>query len=348
MSRHASNPALTVIMPTYNRSGYVRQCLRSLRACDLSDLEIIVADDGSTDETETVVAATDPSAKYFRQDNTGTPSTARNRGFELSTGRYVAFLDCDDEWLPNVPTRAIQLLDAYPEVDVLFAEARMGNSEEGFRSWIEMGGQDAFFELPCRQPEEGFRILERESFLRRMAVRNPVFIGAVIMRRAAFSQTGGFDPQLRGAADWELWLRMASRMTFAYLNRPLAVYTRHLDNMSSDMDGMEREFCLALKKVLAKCHWLSHAERRWLGSRLRHHLFVHGYGAYERGDYTEARARFADLLSSCGPEFRATVYWTLCALPFGMGRGLRKVKHLMSGRWYATRFATHAIPEDVK
>jgi len=268
MSELAGAVSLSVIVPTYNRSAYVRQCLRALRACGVPDLEIIIADDGSTDDTEQVVAQTDPPARYFRQENTGTPATARNRGFQLSRGRYVGFLDCDDEWLPKVPARAVELLDRHPEVDVLFAEARMGNPTEGYRSWIEVSGEAAFFALPCTRPETDFRIMERAPFFRRMAERNPVFIGAVIMRRAAFERSGGFDPDLRGAADWELWLRMASRMTFGYLEQPLAIYTRHLDNMSSDHDGMSREFCTSLKKVLAKCDWLERGERAWIEQRL--------------------------------------------------------------------------------
>jgi glycosyltransferase involved in cell wall biosynthesis len=327
----SAGPALSVIMPTYNRAGYVRQCLRSLRACGVDGLEVVVADDGSTDDTAQVVAA-DPAAKYFRQVNTGTPATARNRGFELSGGRHVAFLDCDDEWLPDAPARAVELLDRYPEVDVLFAEARMGNPAEGYRSWIDTGGQAAFFELPCSRPEADFRVLERGPFFRRLAERNPVFIGAVVMRREAFVRSGGFDPELRGAADWELWLRMASRMTFGYLDRPLAVYTRHLDNMSSDHDGMCREFCLALKKARDKCVWLAPDQRARVEERLRHHLFSHAYHAYERGDRGAARARFADLLCECGWEARGAAYWALCALPFGLAGGLRRLKHALTRR----------------
>src|SRR5262245_4386578 len=112
--------SLTVIVPTFNRSGYVRRCLTTLRACGLLDPQVIVADDGSTDDTREVVAATDPAAVYLWQPNTGTPATARNAGFAHATGRYVAFLDCDDEWLPGTAARAVALLDKYPDVDVLF------------------------------------------------------------------------------------------------------------------------------------------------------------------------------------------------------------------------------------
>jgi glycosyltransferase involved in cell wall biosynthesis len=317
---------LSVIIPTYNRSAYVRQCLRSLRESGVADLELIVADDGSTDDTEQVVAATDPAACYVRQPNTGTPATARNRGFTVSRGKYVAFLDCDDAWLPGVAPRALAFLEGHAEVDVLFADARMGNPEDGFVSWIDMGGQQAFFELPCTQPEPDFRLLERESLFRRMAERNPVFIGACIVRREAFAQAGGFDPELRGAADWELWLRMASRMTFAYFAQPLATYTRHRDNMSSDHDGMCQEFCQALKKVRDRCTWLSAGERAWIEARLRHHLFAHGYHAFDRGEVKLARSRFADVLRECGPDLRSAGYWLLCALPGGVTRRLRRFK----------------------
>ena len=147
-------PPLTVIVPTYNRSGYVRECLVALRESGVPDLEIIVADDGSTDDTKAVVAATDPRAKYLWQSNTGTPATARNAAFAASTGKYVGFLDCDDAWLPGVPAEAVRLLDAHPDVDVLFTDARMGNPQEGYVSWIEVAGQDEFFRLPHLERDE--------------------------------------------------------------------------------------------------------------------------------------------------------------------------------------------------
>lgn len=324
-----SRPPLTCIIPTFNRSAYVRDCLIALRESGVHDLEIIVADDGSTDDTKDVVAATNPHAKYLWQPNSGTPATARNAAFAISRGRYVGFLDCDDAWLPGVPAKAVALLDRHPEVDALFADARMGNPTEGFQSWIESGGQSAFFELPHREVEPGFRVLEREPFFKRMAFRNAVFIGATIVRREAFEAIGGFDPTLCGAADWELWLRMAHRFTWAYLAEPLAIYTRHLDNMSSNHDRMIGEFAMALRNVLAKCD-LTPAERHDIRDRLKAQLYGHAYLAYDRGDYREARRRFASYLKAAGPEPRGLAYWVACALPFGVMGRLRRFKHRFS------------------
>jgi len=353
-----SQPLLSVIIPTYNRAELVRECLASLRAAGVgsqasgiggretgpttdhrpptpdSRLEVIVADDGSTDDTREVVEREWPGAKYLWQPNSGTPATARNLGFAESRGKYVAFVDCDDRWLPGVAGQVLRLLEEHPQIDVLFTEARMGNETEGYRSWIEMGGEQAFFELPCEQPAAGLRILARRPFFRRMAVRNAVFISAVVMRREAFERSGGFDPALRGAADWELWLRMASQMTFAYFEQPLAVYTRHLDgaaNMSSDHDGMGAEFIRALEGVLRKCPHLPAEDRRLVERQLKHHLFGHAYAAYDRGENGVARRRFAELRRAGGLTAGSAAYEALCWLPAPVTGGLRRIKWAVTG-----------------
>lgn len=322
--------SLTVVVPTYNRSGYVRDCLLALRKSGVPDLEVIVSDDGSTDETREVVAATDPAAKYLWQPNTGTPATARNAAFAVSRGRYIGFLDCDDAWLPDVPAKAVQLLDRYPEVDALFADARMGNPDQGYVSWIETAGQEEFFRLPHREPEPGFRVLERGPFFRRMALRNPVFIGATILRREAFASTGGFDPMLCGAADWELWLRMAHRFTWGYMAEPLAVYTRHLDNMSSNFDTMTAEFAQALRNVLAKCD-LSPPDRRYVQGRLKAQLFGHAYLAFNRGDRAEARRRFGAAIRAGDRRPYTLALAASCYLPGWLNSGLRRLKRVAKG-----------------
>jgi glycosyltransferase involved in cell wall biosynthesis len=321
----AARPALTCIIPTYNRASYVRDCLIALRKSGVADLEVIVSDDGSTDDTAAVVAATDPAAKYLWQANSGTPSTARNAAFAVSTGRYVGFLDCDDAWLPGTAATAVRLLDGCPEIDVLFGDARMGNPDEGYVSWIESAGQEAFFRLPHREPEPGFRVLDRRALFRRMAIRNPLFIGACIMRREAFEKTGGFDPDLRGAADWDLWLRMASRFTFGFLHAPLAIYTRHLDNMSSDHDHMIGEFCQTLANTLRNCE-LVPEDQQWIRRQLRHHLFSHAYLAYDRGDTAEAAKRFRRAVLAGDGRPMTLALATTCLLPTWAVRKLRRLK----------------------
>jgi len=320
---------VSVIIPTYNRSGFVRACIQGLRGCGLKNLEIIVVDDGSSDDTAEVVRQTDPQTVFVQQKNSG-PAAARNNGYAHSRGRYVAFLDCDDEWLPDVPGRAVELLDRHPQVDLLFADAKMGSCEHGFESWIESGGQQAFFELPHAPVDDDFRILERGPLFERMAVRNPVFIGAVIMRREAFERAGKFDPQLCGAADWHLWLRMASMFTFGYLHRPLAIYLKHPGGMSNDFDGMSREFCMTLEK-LQNFPALSPAQRDHVRRRHLWHLFHYAYRAYNRGDYSTARKRFGQLLRRQPGSLRTWGYWGASLLPAGIVNWLRNRRRALRG-----------------
>ena len=321
--------SLSVIIPTYNRAGFVRDCLKSLEYSGVPDLEVIVVDDGSTDDIKHVIVESPLKPRYIRQKNSG-PAAARNNGFQLSRGRYVAFLDCDDEWLPNVPAQAVRFLDQYPEVEVLFADAKMGNRDDGFVSWIEVAGLEVFPDLPHRQVEPGFRILEQAPFFGWMVERNAVFLGSTILRRQSFEEVGFFDTQLCGAADWNLWLRMAAMRTFAYWNQPFAIYTKHVEGMSNDQDGMNKEFCLALQKLLKQAV-LTIEQHKWVRSRLRHHLFGYAYRAFNRDDYREARHRFGDLLWKNGFELRGLVYWLWCLLPFGLGRKLRRWKQRVAG-----------------
>lgn len=316
---------LSVIIPTYNRAAFVRESIQKLHHSGVVNVESIVADDGSTDNTQEVVKQIAPDAKYLWQPNSGTPSTVRNAGFAISTGRYVAFLDCDDAWLPEVPRKAVELLEKHPEVDVLFADAQMGNPEQGYVSWIAEAGQQPFFDLPHRELEPNFRLLEPRPFFRRMAVRNPVFIGAVIMRREVFANSGGFNPKLRGAADWDLWLRLATKHRFAFLHEPLAIYSRHLDNMSSNMDHMSQEFCQALANTL-ELEALDQEDREHIRSRLHHHRFGYAYLAYDRGDTREARKRFVSAIRGGDRSPRTLSMAATCCLPGWMVKTLRNVK----------------------
>ena len=317
--------SLTVVMPTYNRADYVESCLSSLRDCGVCDMEVVVVDDGSTDETSNRFA-NDTRCLYVRQVNQG-PAAARNHGTSLSRGRYLAFLDCDDRWLAGRARRVVELLDAHPNVDAVFTDAQVGNDRDGHASWIETAGQQAFFELPYDEPEPGFRVLHQVPFFRRMACRNVIFIGALVVRREAFERSGGFDPTFCGAADWELWMRMACQMTFGYWPDPLAIYTRHEENMSSHHDSMKSEFARVLAKVLGKCPNLASPERTLVRACLRDMEYGRAWEAYDRGMMHQARLLFGHSLRLGGGP-TALAYWVACCFPMRIVRRVRSLKRM--------------------
>ena len=99
--------SLSVIIPTYNRAEFVRSCLKALEECGVPDLEVIVVDDGSTDDTKHVVVSSPLKRAISGKKTPGRP--LRNNGFQHSRGRFVGFLDCDDEWLPGAPAQRSDL-----------------------------------------------------------------------------------------------------------------------------------------------------------------------------------------------------------------------------------------------
>jgi glycosyltransferase involved in cell wall biosynthesis len=321
---------LSVVIASYNRASFLPDCVASLRQAGVPDMEIVIVDDGSSDNTGEVVKALGPGIRYVYQHNQGL-SAARNTGIRHSTGRYLAYLDSDDFWLPGVAPKLIDFLDRYPDIGAVFAEALVGNPQDGYQSWIQSAGKQAFFDLPHRQPEPGLRVLEPTAFFRGMLRRNAIFTGAILQRREVVFNAGLFDPENKEIGDWELWLRMTLQTQFAYWPEPLAIYTRHGDNMTNNLDGMRRAFWETLKRYQRKKTPLGPAEQRLLQQCIEDNLFSYAYHAWEQGDYRAARSRFGRLVRDHGLSFRTAGYWLFAALPFGAAGGLRRIKRLFAG-----------------
>jgi GT2 family glycosyltransferase len=316
----------SVVIPTYNRAHWLRRCVDSVRRSGIRGLEIVVVDDGSTDDTPEVARRLGPDVLYFSQRNAGV-AAARNRGVRHARGRYLAFLDSDDRWLQDVPQSLVELLEAYPDVAVGFADALAGDPRDGYVSMMERRGMEAFRRLPCRELTGEFRALERRPFFRAVTHRAPVSLGAAILRRDVFDRVGGFDEDLRLCEDWELWMRLAAEHTFAYYDRPLSVWERHAGNMSANLDRMERDRIRALSKILAMSLPLSAEDLQPVHAHRARLMVEWAYQAYDRGDLARARKRFALAMKAYGVRPRPLFYWCCCWL------GPRTVRRLRELRW---------------
>src|SRR5689334_10387847 len=143
-----AEPAIrvSIIIPTYNRAARLKACLASVCNGAQPDQEVIVVDDGSTDDTRTAVAAFGPAIRYIYQQNAG-PSAARNTGAREARGRYIAFFDSDDRLMPVPRQRLVDFLDGHPEVGVAFSDAIVEESERSSRAF-RRDGLDTFWALP--------------------------------------------------------------------------------------------------------------------------------------------------------------------------------------------------------
>jgi glycosyltransferase involved in cell wall biosynthesis len=317
---------VSVIIPTYNRADLLARCLRSLQAAGVPDLEIIVVDDGGTDNSDEIVSSFS-GVRYLRQANAG-PATARNFGFSASRGGYVAFIDSDDEWIDGHILRLAAQLDANPDVSVVFADSAMGNPESGFVSFIETFGRDQFHALP-HQNRDGLRVLERRPFLIHLSTRNVMFLGSMLFRRQAFEALGGFDGGLCGAADWDVFMRAVAMDTVAFSDGPsVSRYYRHSAAMSNDIDHMQEDSIRALESVCRRSE-LDSDERAHIEGRLRELSFGWAYHAYDRGDFKAARDRLQRQTGSRGIGVREGAYLLATYLPPGLVIAMRKARRVL-------------------
>jgi glycosyltransferase involved in cell wall biosynthesis len=265
-------PEISVIIPTYNRSEFLREAIASVLAQTYRDFELIVVDDGSEDDTAAVVREF-AGVRYVFQPNRGV-SAARNRGVALTSGSLLAFLDSDDLWQPRKLERQVAFLSAYPH-------ARICQTEE---LWLRHGVR---VNPHVKHRKTGGDIFAPSLSL---CLVNP---SAVMLRRELFEQVGGFDESLPACEDYDLWLRIAVQEPVHLIESPLVIRRGgHADQLSRRYWGMDRFRVTALCKLLDSGK-LSVEQRRLVQETLRRKCEILARGAWKRGQDGEPYATLA-------------------------------------------------------
>jgi glycosyltransferase involved in cell wall biosynthesis len=215
-------PAISIVIPTYDRLAYLRDAVNSVLAQTVSDWELIVVDDGSTDDTVSWLESLgDPRLRIVRHRHTGCPALLRNVGIELATAEWIAFLDSDDKWLPEKLERQLQY----------------HATGSGFR-WsytahtiIDAAGDALPAEqFKARKPYTGWLFRE---LLQLDAI---IALPSVFAERSLLREVGGFDETMDFVEDYDLWLRLALHAECGIVDEPLTVVRTH---RSTSFDRVE-------------------------------------------------------------------------------------------------------------
>ncbi len=220
-----SRPTVSVIIPTYNYGRFVTEAVDSVLAQTHPDREIIVVDDGSSDDTPQRMAPYADRVRYLRQANQG-PSASRNNGIAAARGEFVAFLDADDIWHPQILEAQLSYLGAHPEVALVATDCTLDRPA----AWPALPASLADIATPVTLDE--------------LVIHSRFGICGVIIRKAHLDEVGCFDARLKAAEDRDLWLRLADRFRIAKLQLPLWWYRFHESNSSyaaARMEANERD-----------------------------------------------------------------------------------------------------------
>ena len=230
MKNKSRHPLVSVIIPTYNRGWILSEAVDSVLAQEYRDFELIVVDDGSTDNTREILQGYGDAVTVISQGNRGV-SAARNRGIVAAAGELIAFLDSDDLWLPAKLQRQVDFFTSHPE-------ALINQTEE---VWIRRGRR---VNPKKRHAKAGGMIFERSLEL---CLVSP---SAVMVRRRLFDLVGPFDENLPACEDYDLWLRVSSRYPVHLIKEALVVKRGGHGDQLSARPGLDRYRIRALIKLI--------------------------------------------------------------------------------------------------
>lgn len=267
MSRLVSAAPVSVIIPSYNRAHLLPRALDSVFSQTLAAKEVIVVDDGSTDHTEKLIRQRYPQVRYLTQANSGV-SAARNLGIAHAHHEWLAFLDSDDEWLPQ---KLQKQLTAFQTENFLLCHSeeiwiRRGKRVNPMKKHAKTGGWIYQHCLP-------------------LCAISP---SSVLIHRTLFEQVGLFDETLPACEDYDLWLRICARHPVCYIDKALIIkYGGHDDQLSQKHWGMDRFRIRALEKMLAS-DALNPPDIQATLTMLIEKLTILANGANKRGKMIEA------------------------------------------------------------
>jgi glycosyltransferase involved in cell wall biosynthesis len=288
-------PAVSVVIPTYNRAAWLSRAIESVITQTVSDWEIILVDDGSTDQTAEVAGAfrrrLGGALTCIHQPNRGCCS-ARNQGIAASRGAFIAFLDSDDEFLPRKLERQLTLFEKRPELGLVYSDY----------SYIDLDGNlhvstfdtkaPLAREAPCEEIARGLRVCTGSLF---DTLLRGYFVATIVglVRREALETIRFADGQ-RYSAEWLFYLQLARNWPAGFVDEPLSLH-HHLRGSVTRTDKQEnvRNYFELLKRIERAFPDLNLRQRAILRPQLARAALQIAYQAHAAGDFAEASRLFA-------------------------------------------------------
>ena len=308
-------PPISVVIPTYNRARFILEALESVLVQTYPVDEIIVVDDGSTDNTAELVASLRSRVTYIVQSNAG-PGAARNRGVRSARGEWIAFLDSDDRWDPEHIAQIIENLSKCPNAAMAYCGKR----------WVYEDGQ-VMTDVPLQVSFPSgwiFRDLFEANYISSASV--------VMVKRQAFLDAGGFDERFRSIAeDYDLWMRISAVAQIVAVPAYTVLYRRHDSNLThqavkqvrADLEVLKNAMRMIARRVVKS---ENQPESINIRSRMKSFYCHAAVTLFTLGAYEDMRSIGFDALIHGHASPGVLARWGLCMLPSRLTTGLRNLR----------------------
>lgn len=276
----------TIVIPTYNVSRYVRATLDSVIQDADDEIEILVIDDGSSDDTLSIVQGYGPRVRWFHQANQGA-AAARNKGIELSTGEIIFFLDSDDVVFPGKFASALEVFAQNPHVGMVFTNLMYIDSAGNTLNHDVLDDYPAIRQLGTAAL--GWHVLPKESAHLQLIASNYISTSGVAIPRRVLDEIGGFKPDYYCGEDWDLWMRVTERFDIAYVPKTTHAYRLHPDMTSAS--NPERVHTSQIAGLVEHMNRSTNEQfRQHAVKKIADSCFSLAYFYYSKGRMAQARA----------------------------------------------------------
>lgn len=308
---------VSVIIPAYNSAKYICSAIDSVLQQSYKDIEIIVVDDGSTDNTKEVLKNYASGIKYIYQENGG-PAKARNTGIKNAIGEYIAFLDSDDLWAESKLELQIHFMENNPNVGLVFSD--MINFHDDTK-------HEAIY-LSYTNHHDNFKarhLIISDCFIKLLGT-NFIPTPSVVVRKKCFDSSGLFNEELTVAEDVDMWLRIALSFEIGYISQPFVKRRLHGQNLTSNIEPFLRQSIVLLRNLSKDRYCFNTYHKKKVYGRLKRSYYELGYYLFSRGIKKEAIKWFLFSVSLTN-LVRPLFYLVIMSLPLKLIGLLKNMKN---------------------
>jgi len=304
-------PRVSVIIPTYNRSTLITETIDSVLAQTYLDFELIIVDDGSTDNTLEVLSMYGERIKIIQQDNQGQGS-ARNTGINSSRGELIAFLDSDDLWKPNKLEIQYELIKKKPDLAWVYSDAEAFDGMTG----------ETLYSFGEKQ------ILWEGDILEKILIQDFIPSPTPLIKKSVFEHVGYFN-NYEASQDWDMWIRIAEKYPIGLIPEPLARYRKHSGNITANLFWEKKYYCginIINDSVSRNPYRL--AKTRDLALANLNYQF--GFLLMRGGNLFIAKKLFNQAIKKNNTIFIYYLYYMLCYIPLPLFKKLVNIRKRFS------------------